>query len=668
MIFLLLFLLIPFSLFSQDLDWDDEFLFSETEGITVVGTAQTSQQMAVIGKEEIERRGATDIVTLLRDTLNINIVSYGAYGNQAGVSLRGMDSKRVSFLIDGVPVNSSLDGKFDINQIDLNSVERIEVIYGGSDSKFNVSGALGGVINIITVKKRQIGLRLGGSVSNTSAMPGEYRSRRGETQGPNWEDLVDTQNYTFFAAYGGSGFSISANFFANHARNHFLFTDFAGHTRRKDNNEVQDAGAAASLVWELPDNSKLIISSHFYYGDKNFPTSGFSSNVGNQHDFSSRQNLLFDAPRAFHDDLAAEVSLSWQFSRRDYASPAAAGEKSRHDQHSLGFINRWNWFAAERLTLRGGIDYRFISLDSTEIGNRDRHDGGVYLTVELLPIDRLLIIPSVKAVFTNGETARINAIPKLGIFWNVSDTFTIKNNYFRSFKYPDFEELYWSGGGGFGNPDLRSEDGWGADIGATWRVFERINLEQIYFSQWITDSIHWFLGSNGIWRPENVGEAFLFGKITKGSIEIPFYIGPVKKIVPSFSYQYLLSYLLSHDYSFAANKRVPYNPEHTVGGSVDFIWESGSLLIGGHYESMRYHDTANLTTLKPYFLLNAVVNQKIGDNFTAFCALRNILNKSYESFYDYPMPGIALTLGVRGNFDAKNLFYKNSHGDTETRR
>ena len=127
----------------------------------------------------------------------------------------------------------------------------------------------------------------------------------------------------------------------------------------------------------------------------------------------------------------------------------------------------------------------------------------------------------------------------------------------------------------------------------------------------------------------------------------------IKKIIPSVSYQYLLSYLLSFGYDFADNKRIPYSPMHTIGGSLEIPWGSGSVIISGHYESLRYNDRPNLTQLKPVFLLNATVNQKIGKYLTAFGVLRNILNESYESFIDYPMPGITLTLGMRANLEIK---------------
>ena len=642
----------PNALEGQVSDWDDELSFLWEEGITVTGTRQTTQQMSVIEKDEIESRNASDIAVLLQETLGLNITRYGTYGNQTLLNLRGLDSKRLAFLVDGVPVNSSLDGKFDIEQIDLNSIERIEVVYGGSDSKFNVSGAMGGLINIITVKKQKQGLRLGASVTNTSVLPGEYRDRDDNKQSPHWEDLLDTQNISVSAAYGGKIFSVTANAFANRAENHFLFTDTYNSVRRKDNNEVWDAGGAASLVWELPDMAKLIASTHFYYGDKIIPRSGFSSIAGVQQDVSSRNNFLLDMPRVFRDDLATEASLGWHFIRRDYTSPL--DKFSRHDQQNLTAINRWNWYAGDQLVLRSGFDYRFIFLASTDVGNRNRHDGGIYLTAEYAPVKQFMIIPSVKAVFTSEGDAAFTAVPKIGFIWNVTNSLVLKNNYFRSFKFPDFEELYWSGSSGIGNPDLHPEDGWGGDLGISWSFRDLFKLDSTFFSHWLKDSIHWYAMNGGtIWKPENVGEAIYIGLDTKLRFEIPVSLGQVKRIIPSLSYQYLLSYLLSFGYGFASDKRIPYSPVHTIGAALEIPWETGSVLINGHYESLRFDDRANYVELEPYFLLNATINQKLGSNFTVFGTLRNILNISYKSFYDYPMPGISLSLGVRLNMELK---------------
>jgi len=664
LLFMSFFFLFP--LFSQDSDEakasyeDDEFdygdfIFMEQEGnLTIVGTPETSQQIVTIRKDEIERRNAPDLATLLQDTLGLNITRYGAYGNMTSINLRGLDSKRLAVLIDGTPVNSSMDSGFDIEQIDLNSVERIEVIYGGSDTKYNVSGAMGGVINIITIKKRKPGLVLGASLSNTSALPGEYRDRNGETQGPHWEDLVDTQNLAVSATYGGNDFSFSANAFTNRTENNFLFTDNYNYTRRKDNNEVWDTGAGTSAVWELPDLTKFIASANFYYGDKSIPSSGFSSNVGKQQDISARGNAMVDMPRAFHDDLVMEASLGWYFFRRDYTSPV--GVLSRHDQQNITAVSRWNWYPGNLLVLRSGLDYHFAYLDSTEVGNRNRHTGGVYLTAEYKPWDSFFIIPSMKIAFSDSSQGGIMPIPKLGFLWNVNDSLSVKNNYFRSFKYPDFQDLYWEEGGGTaGNPDLRPEDGWGGDLGLSWRYKDLLILDSTFFTHWLKDSIHWYPDIGGIWQPENVGEAVFFGLENRLGFDIPVSLEPIKKITSLVTYQYLLSYLLSFGYDIASDKRLPYNPMHTIGVSVDILWDTGSFLVSGQFESMRYHDRPNLVELKPHFLLNATINQKIGRSFTLFGVVRNILNTSYQSFYDYPMPGITLTLGIRKQYINQEL-------------
>jgi vitamin B12 transporter len=108
---------------------------------------------------------------------------------------------------------------------------------------------------------------------------------------------------------------------------------------------------------------------------------------------------------------------------------------------------------------------------------------------------------------------------------------------------------------------------------------------------------------------------------------------------------------LSYGYTWADGQRIPYQPMHTAGASLDIFWGSGSFLISGHYESVRYTSRTNLVELDPYFLLTANINQNIGKYFTVFTIVRNLLNQSYESHYSYPMPGLTITLGVRMNLE-----------------
>jgi vitamin B12 transporter len=634
--------------YAEDDFYDDEALpLMEGGGITVVGTRETTQQMAVVSREEIEKVHAADIPSLLEQTLGLGSTRYGPYGNMVDVNIRGFDTERVAVLVDGVPVNSTRSGEFDFNSVDLNSIERIEVIYGGSDTKYNVSGALGGVINIVTVKKQRPGWTIGGSVSNTSALPGRYNGQYGGVENPRWQDLADTQNISLSGAYGAEAYSFRANLFGNRAGNHFLYQDDYGYARRKEGNEVWDGGASASFLREFSNLSTLIFTGDLYYGDKHIPASGYTAEYAEQKDFSTRQNIMLDMPRAFHDDFFMELSLGHRWGILDYHPGLAP---SRHSENDLTLINRWGWHPLRQFTLRFGGDYRFIYLNSTSDGLRRGHRGGLYLTSEYRPAKKFLLTASVKGV-TDGR--RVIPVPKLGFAWTINGGFTLKNNYFRSFKFPDFDDLYWVQAGFMGNPDLQPEDGWGADLLVEFRLRNLLELHSSLYWEWTEDSIHWN-NASGSWRPENISRGAFGGWDNKASVTLPFSPGILGRPVLSLSWRFLLSWLLDGASGFADNLRIPYMPMHVLGFSADIPWNpgsprgEGSLLISGRCESFRFADTGNLIKLEPFFLLDMTVNVRLRKNITAFGILRNILNTRYVSFAGYPMPGINFTLGACG--------------------
>jgi outer membrane cobalamin receptor len=651
------FFIFIFSLPSQEGDdelSDDAFLLMEGEGITVAASPETTQQMDIVSREDIERVHAPDLAVLLQEALGIGFTRYGPYGNQTDINLRGFDSSRIALLVNGVPVNSAMDGSFDINTIDLDNVDHIEVIHGGSDTKYNVSGALGGVINIVTLSKPKPGLKIGAGLSNTAVLPGLYFERDGKKAGPNWEDLADAQKVNLSLGWGAEEFSWSAGLFANRAANHFIFREPIFNTvRRKDNNEVYDTGTDVAFIKSFDDFSKLIASGNFYYADKNIPNSGFSRLVGKQTDMATRESVLFDMPRAFHDDLAMEASIAHNWQQLNYTPPS--GMESLHNQQVLNAINRWNWYPNKDFVLRVGGDYRYAWLDSTDMGLKDRHDGGLFLTAEYQITGSFLLISSVKGIFAPDTAV---PVPKLGFLWTPIERLTIKNNYFRSFKLPNFEDLYWPQQPQVeGNPSLKPEDGWGADLSAAYRFGERAAIKEDFFFEWTRDSIHWSSGAGGIWRPENVGEAAFFGIDTKIDFNFPSPVSFLDKIGLSLSYKFLLSRLLSYGYDWSSEKHIPYMPAHTAGFSLDFPWNtgnsaaSGSLLIHGRWESIRYADTSNITEIEYPFILDVTVNQKTGENFTVFVVGSNLFNKPYESYSGYFMPGLTITAGLRINFE-----------------
>src|SRR4029079_320951 len=79
-----------------------------------------------------------------------------------GVSLRGVGASgasRALVLADGVPLNDPFGGWVYWGRVPRASIEQIEVVQGGTSDLYG-SGALGGVVNIITSRKPPRGLAL----------------------------------------------------------------------------------------------------------------------------------------------------------------------------------------------------------------------------------------------------------------------------------------------------------------------------------------------------------------------------------------------------------------------------------------------------------------------------------------------------------------------------
>jgi vitamin B12 transporter len=623
--------------------------FGGDEGLTFTETPETTQQMTVITKEDIERRNVQDLAVLLEDALGMSVTRYGGYGNQTELNLRGFDTERIAILIDGVPANSPRSGEFDVSQVDLNAVERVEVIYGGSDTKYNVSGALGGVVNIITIKEQKPGFNAGGMFSSTGYLPGRYNTRHsgGAIGEPHPEDLVDMQSLSFFAGSGLEKFSWRASIFGNRAGNHYLYQDDYGFARRKTSNEILDTGGNASLAWDISDTSALLSDTKWYYARRNFPVTPNSTGSALAKDFSVTENVLFNAPLIFREELGTEASLSYQYSNTRY------GVDTRSFDHYLTGINRWNWYAGEKLTLRSGLDWRFLYVDSRSATETEPiktgNLGGLYVTAEYLPLKKIALIASIKGVT---DTRQGTAVPKLGFRWDISSQFTLKNNYFRGFKFPDFDDLYYRSIDNIfaGNPNLKPEDGWGADLIGEFTLNDRFTVSTAVYAQWTTDSIHWVKSAGGRWSPENIGNAFMSGADVRPVLTLDIKRGGIQTLKLGFTYQFQLSRLLSGSLVFDDGFRIPYTPTHITGGSVDLQWKTGSFLLSVHYETARYADTLNQISLAPYCVAHLTCNQNLGKRVTVFASLRNILNAHYESFAAYYMPGISLTAGARVKF------------------
>lgn len=112
------------------------------------------QKVRVIDRSTMDAKGAVNLRDVLQSELNIRISQDQVLGS--GMSLQGMSGQNVKILIDGVPVIGRVDGEIDLSQINLASIDRIEIVEGPSSVNYG-SNALAGTINLITKKREHYG-------------------------------------------------------------------------------------------------------------------------------------------------------------------------------------------------------------------------------------------------------------------------------------------------------------------------------------------------------------------------------------------------------------------------------------------------------------------------------------------------------------------------------
>ena len=81
----------------------------------------------IINSERIRLRAATNIQQVLNTELGFRFSNDMTLGT-SDVMLMGMSGRNVKILLDGVPMIDRTDTRESLNQIDINSIDRIEVI------------------------------------------------------------------------------------------------------------------------------------------------------------------------------------------------------------------------------------------------------------------------------------------------------------------------------------------------------------------------------------------------------------------------------------------------------------------------------------------------------------------------------------------------------------
>ena len=103
--------------------------------------------MEVVDDQQILNSSANTVSDILDTKPGLSLTREGIWSTD--ISIRGLSRNNIVTLIDGNRIETANDLSARLSMIDLNDIDRIEIIKGGSSSLYG-TGAFGGIINVIT--------------------------------------------------------------------------------------------------------------------------------------------------------------------------------------------------------------------------------------------------------------------------------------------------------------------------------------------------------------------------------------------------------------------------------------------------------------------------------------------------------------------------------------
>jgi outer membrane cobalamin receptor len=627
---------------------DDADLQMERIVVTATRTATTildsPDNVTVITADELSAAGVATVAEALEAVAGVEIADIGTAGSVKSVRIRGSASAQVLVLVDGVRMNDSRQGATDLSLLPVEMIERIEVVRGGTSALYGAD-ALGGVVNIITKNRADRALTL--TLANGSYIPHDaVEVTEGPTELPaaaSYLDLVDTQRIGLQVSGNSGPLDLLLTGSFTRAANEFVWNDtqYVDAWRRQVNADLLGGDAFVSLT--APAGSgRLGFKGQFDYSSIGVPGSlPYPSTDAAQQRTAFQGQLFYENPR-LTPALSLETRLFYKLTSLAYQDPDAFPPADDvHALYSIGIDLKQQASFVDFMQLVYGVSALADLAESTTIGSRQRLAGGAFAEALLYCGEMLTLTPVLRydlsSDFPGSLTWKMSAVLKL------SDDIALKASGGRSYRAPTLNDLYWPNDGwSEGNPALRPETGYNADIGLS-AATNRLGVNAFAFVRWVQDGIQWTETSPFFYQPMNVGEALFPG----AQVDVDFQ--PVSGLHLSGSYTFLYSLVLegaSTTYTVADDKRAIYSPVHTADAAIR--WDNGKTRIGAdaRFTALRYTDEANTTSLPGYVVVNAEARQRLTPNLAVSLSGKNLLNTVYQTVSGYIMPPLSIWLGL----------------------
>lgn len=397
------------------------------------------QKIRVIPLEQIEQSGANNLADILNYQAGIRISQDNILGSS--MSLGGLSGQNVKILIDGVPVIGRSGGNIDLGQINLNNIERIEIVEGPLSVNYGTN-ALAGTINLIS--KKQANKSVNFSIKPYYESIGNYnitgslgfRAKKSQfliSGGRNYFDGWSVQDAFF--QFPKSRLA-DTNRFKTWKPKEQYFGEFRFSTSLKDwqispyfryfDELIINRGLPAQPYYEvgIDDYYKTQRGDAGLIIQKKWKKSNFNSIIAYNHfvrkkntyikDLTTLQNILSASQGA--QDTAIFTLFNWRMSYN----------------HQLN----------KKLIIEGGLDLNYETAYGRRIEGflKDQGVYALYSTVEWDVSKKFKIKPGLRYGYNTTYAAPLT--PSLNLMYKVKD-FNIRMSAARGFRAPTLKELYF---------------------------------------------------------------------------------------------------------------------------------------------------------------------------------------------------------------------------------
>lgn len=397
-------------------------------------------QIRTIDSERIRLRGATNVQTILSTELGMRFSNDLTLGT-SDIQLMGMSGQNVKILMDGIPMVDRGGTRESIGQIDINTIERIEIVEGPMSVIYGTD-ALAGVINIIS-KKGTDGNNFTVSARLQEEVIGkEYDAFKGD----------GTHNQNIGLTWQKKGFQIAGNVSRNNfggwqgtsvgrakawmPKDQLLYTASLRYRTNKWNAWYQFNGTDETI------HSLGNINSLNLAGDKDYATYRWFHQA--QGEFRQSDKLSFVGALSYTDYSRKTLSTNFDFNtgKRTLSLDASAQDKSIFG--TIFFRGTSQYKLSKSIFILAGIDITNNSSSGQRItGSPTINEYALFLSPELKLMPGFKLSPGLRFLKNSVYNAP-PVIPSLNGKIALTKTLDIRFGYARGFRSPALRELYFN--------------------------------------------------------------------------------------------------------------------------------------------------------------------------------------------------------------------------------